>query len=165
MEQQQQQQQPILFLDVDGVLCLAGAGLYQLPEKRTLHPPAVSFLKKLIEETNCLVVVISSWRKKEKTLLLLKKRLEEEGGLPVGSIEKERVTPVIERKKRDEEVVLWLKENGREEKEGGWAVLDDSDGKFEGREGGVVRKRLVCVRSSVGISEGDFIRAKRLLLK
>ena len=159
-----QPQQPILFLDVDGVLCLAGPGLYQLPHQRSLHSPSVSLLKQLIEETDCLVVVSSSWRKKKNSLLLLKEKLEKEGELREGCVGEERVTPVVGRGKRDEEIVGWLRGCGEEMEGRRWAVLDDSEGKFGGEEGKEVKRHLVVVRSSVGFSEGDYVRTKKLLL-
>lgn len=46
---------PIVFLDVDGVLCLAGKGLYALPGKRTFDETALNQLKNIINKSGAKV--------------------------------------------------------------------------------------------------------------
>jgi HAD domain in Swiss Army Knife RNA repair proteins len=158
----------VIFLDVDGVLCLAGASLYALGNKKTFHEPAVSLLKELVESATALqtqtqIVVISSWRTKQTSLDGVATRLSESG---ISNDCMRGATPAIARERRDEEIVAWLEENGDSEEEAiSWVVLDDSDSKFGGKFGAKVRKHLVHIDSSYGIRDVDVKMALRLFAK
>jgi HAD domain in Swiss Army Knife RNA repair proteins len=157
---------PILFLDVDGVLCLAGPGLYVVggAKNRSLHGPAVEELEKLLSavDDRLRIVVSSSWRQSADSMDALKEKLRRQG---MEGIELES-TPVIARHRRDEEIAAWLEANV----EGGlavaglrFAVLDDSgDEKFGGKHAKIVKEHLVRV-GSAGFGEPERLRAVRLL--
>mmetsp|Transcript_32041 Transcript_32041/g.43886 ORF Transcript_32041/g.43886 Transcript_32041/m.43886 type:complete len:170 (+) Transcript_32041:83-592(+) len=151
----------ILFLDIDGVLCLPGAGMYQLDHKKEFHPPAVARLRELIEQTEAKIVVSSSWRKKKGLMESMTQKLEGDGGFPAGTII--GATPSLDRSKRDEEIGQWLSDHGYSFENDHWVVFDDSDSKFSGEKSVTIRKRLILVNRQKGISDGDCIQAKRKL--
>ncbi len=57
----------VIFLDIDGVLCLASTGgLYALPGQKKFHQPSVDQLKEVVDQSKAVLVMSSSWRLKSK---------------------------------------------------------------------------------------------------
>merc|ERR1712008_546000 len=147
-------EQPVVFLDLDGVLCLAGTGMYALPGRRTFDSGAISALRGLVVQTKAKLVLTSSWRKRQADLTQATKLLHNEGFTMAGH------TVDIEKHCRDEEIVAWLT---AEKCTSQWVVLDDSLDKFAGAQKTVVAKKLVLVDASKGFTAADADRALKIL--
>mmetsp|Transcript_9617 Transcript_9617/g.14485 ORF Transcript_9617/g.14485 Transcript_9617/m.14485 type:complete len:165 (-) Transcript_9617:21-515(-) len=150
----------IIFLDIDGVLCLAGAGLYQLPGRKKFEENAVKSLLSLCETFPLAkLVIISSWRQKKSSMKELGEKLV---GLGFKSDTIYGSTPVINRNKRDEEIACFLESCPTLKH---FTILDDSDEKFNGSAAKRLRPHLTLIDSSKGLTQSDVLRAKKQLEK
>jgi hypothetical protein len=90
----------VLFLDIDGVLCL---DRIKLPKDLKFDETSISNLKMFLNETKPKIILSSTWRYKKEKL----DRVNE--FFKTFEIDKiSDVTPTIQRNKRDEEIVQWL---------------------------------------------------------
>jgi hypothetical protein len=136
--------QPILFLDVDGVLnsqnwfmSAEGKERYFVDDHRETHidPCAIIFLNIIVRETDCAIVLSSTWRRGHSlgsTLRCFKRKGLRANGWNafIG------ITPIMERQfpgssilqapTRGAEIQAWLNANGNPERNGtAICILDD----------------------------------------
>lgn len=113
--------QPVLFLDIDGVLNTTRTFIYvnqnNLPIN-TLDPVACSLLRYIQQETNCKIVISSTWR-------ILSSLEEISQAIGIGVKDK---TPEIPSRHRGSEIDIWMKENYYPPK---YAILDDDSDMLE----------------------------------
>lgn len=113
--------QPVLFLDIDGVLNTTRTFVYVNQNKLpidTLDPVACSLLKYIQQETNCRFVISSSWR-----ILYSLEEISQAVGIEL--LDK---TPEIASRHRGTEIDIWMKENYYPSK---YAILDDDSDMLE----------------------------------
>ena len=121
----------IIFLDVDGVLCLSRSLQcdYHAEDATLLHPSDSSLfpieraclqnLIQLVSRTEASIVVSSSWRTSETNLAWLTVALRE-AGLPEHSVI--RTTPLLSGQSRGAEILAWLRDNNHAE----YVIFEDS---------------------------------------
>jgi|ERR1035437_8087458 hypothetical protein len=98
----------VIFLDVDGVLCLDGSNM---------DPVAMTCLKDILTKTGAKIVMSSTWRLFDNLSKALVDALANVGiDEPIGK------TPYLARMKRHVEIEKWLSENPEVHK---YAVIDD----------------------------------------
>lgn len=130
--------QPILFLDIDGVLNVAGSKSREPTEQ----------LHRVIRETNTRIVLSSMWRKMGLTTALteIRNQLGYTGPNFIGA------TPDLKGAPRGQEIAAWLASSPNPV--GCWAVVDDDpDMPF-------VRHRFVQTNPRIGLDE---VAADRLI--
>ena len=152
MEQQQEQELPnIIFLDIDGVLNTTVSADF-----KDFHfdPTSVSFVRKLIKETNAKVVVSSTWR-------LTSSWLEMHQLLHVAGLGR-CVYPGDDWRtkslggKRGDEIQEWLDRN--EGKYKGYVILDDDCDMLDSQFG-----NFVYTDHFSGVGFREFSRAMKIL--
>lgn len=119
---------PILFLDIDGVLNSPMSKQTQFINswKELLDPLNIIWLNKIVEQTNCDIVISSAWRKfmdnDELKVLLINKGFEFSdkiiGQTPI-NVEMYGLIEI----ERPKEIFDWLRDNS--DKEQTFAVVDD----------------------------------------
>lgn len=108
----------LIFLDIDGVLCIPIKGLQQgvLEE---FDGNCVCEFKRVLEETDARIVISSVWRLDHIMPTLIKQF--ERHGLPVEKIIGK--TPDMSTHKREIEILKWLEDYGEEVTH--WCAVDD----------------------------------------
>ena len=153
---------PILFLDIDGVLndrefvSIVAAKFDGLPVRdgkwdgtHHLDPARVKRLNRVLEQTECKVVLSSSWRRlfgSADTETMLRDRGFE------GRLHSE--TPRIYGAPRAEEISAWLQANPSQT----FAILDDDPGAGVGHE-------AHFVQTTDGIEDAHVVRLTAMLLR
>ncbi len=102
----------ILFLDIDGVLCLL-----QDEGSEKLDPTACEHLKRIIEKTGCKLVLTSTWRLYPKYVRLLLDQLA-----PYGITKADFLGKTDLLNTRAEEILDFYKRHGKIER---FVILDD----------------------------------------
>lgn len=150
--------QPVVFLDVDGVL--NDTGFPRLRRQRISHrspitrgvdlldPTAIHHLNDLLVRTGAVVVLSSDWRR-YVPLSVMRTMLEWRGFF--GQIVD--VTPYLRGSERGTEILRWLDEHGPVR---GYVILDDDD------DMSGVRESLVLTDGH-GLSARDVDRAVAIL--
>ncbi len=98
----------VIFLDVDGVICLDGQNMDQV---------AMSCLKEIVEKTQAKVVISSTWRLYHQHLSYLREELNKIGIDPLDVTEDLKGL-----NRRHDEISKWLADHPDVEK---FAILDD----------------------------------------
>lgn len=121
--------QPVLFLDIDGVLNTTRSFIYvkqsNLPID-TLDPVACSLLKYIQEETDCKIVISSTWR-----ILSSLEEISKAVGIKVTD-----KTPEINSRHRGTEIDLWMQQNYYPPK---YVILDDDSDMLESQMSNFVK--------------------------
>jgi len=118
---------PIIFLDIDGVLCTQKGIEYHMRTSNETHddygqlfcPKAVECLDKIITTHHAEIVLISSWRKSFYSTAEIQKFFNDRKI----TWKVHSATGIYKKKlKRGEEIQLWMKKFGRPEK---FVIIDD----------------------------------------
>jgi len=118
------QHPPLIFLDIDGVICCNFQG--------NLEEPKLAQLKRVASATGAKVVLSSDWRRKLPLKQKVQRALKRCGIPYVGATPQRVVTEtagnwIYEKPCRPQEIVEWL----RQYREGGstiaWVAVDDRD--------------------------------------
>ena len=155
--------EPVLFLDVDGVLCTPLSvrldWLLRRPmDRQCFDPIALFWLGRLVRRTGAQVVLSSSWRYSLEDGDPLTGRILHNlyaclaaHGAPVAGI-----APILGVSK-GEEIAAWLEQHPG----AGFVILDDRPDEFTGTP--ALKARLVEVDSMRGLRRRDFRQALDLL--
>eukprot|EP01080_Neovahlkampfia_damariscottae_P011475 gene11475-4639_t len=137
------EEQVVLFLDIDGVLCL---NKIKLPKNLTFDETSAENLKLFINEIKPKIILSSTWRYKNAQIERLD-TLFEQHQIPKIS----GVTPNISRNQRDEEICEWLEKNSNPKL---WIAFDDGD-LLSGKEKAKMKGHTMRIDSSKGITDFD----------
>ena len=154
---------PVIFLDVDGVICTALS--YRLTKllridwlRQIFDPVSLFWLRRLTAKFGARIILTSTWRDAltmeddwGKALISNLYGRMEQNGTPIAG-----ATPVIYSGDRSTEIHAWLEDNPCDS----YVIFDDHD-RF--REFPHVRRGLIMIEHSEGIRYPHYRTAVRLL--
>eukprot|EP00164_Ancoracysta_twista_P007240 GFYU01010244.1.p1 GENE.GFYU01010244.1~~GFYU01010244.1.p1 ORF type:complete len:254 (-),score=54.13 GFYU01010244.1:128-889(-) len=154
----------IIFLDVDGVLCLAGVGLENGPVRN---------LKRIVDATGASIVLSSTWRMYPGAVKILHERFDQEGIPRCIDETPRRIKPSAHiteysaqiTNMRQNEITAYLREYKQRPNVGkfAWISLDDLPLTSGHKEGKKFVNHAITTRPSIGITEVDATNAIQLL--